>query len=439
MRAQDSSPATAGPPKFLNMVHQELKPGRVWEYDELETSIARIYAREAIPVYWVELESITGPSEVLYLNLFDSSEDLAKSEKALSAALAAHPELAQTQDRLLQENTSSGTTVLGVRRDDMGYRANTIDFSKMRALRLSTVFAHPGYERAFMETVWSLSEASQKANARTAWAVYEVVSGLPEPAFVIVTPMQSLNEMDDVFDAGQALKKAEGGALEQHLQELARIAYGTTDTRLFLVGPKMSHVSKELAASDPDFWSPPTPAAPPPAPAKTEKSQARPAAAPASPRPCARSPAPNTPHTRPRRCHPEPSRVFQRMGVRDLLFGFLLFRPSGTSHDGSHHLVAQGALTLSVSGPGAFPAAAPPRGGLRAGFSRRGLQRGTPRFLSSEVARTSTRSRRLRPQSDLTSRSSDLAARLRTLFKSLQERLDLVLGKRLTVRVHPRQ
>ncbi len=283
MRAQDSGPATAGPPKFLSMVHQELKPGRVWEYDELQTSIARIYAREAIPVYWVELESITGPSEVLYLNLFDSSEDLAKSEKALSAALAAHPELAQTQDRLLQENTSSGTTVLGVRRDDMGYRANTIDFSKMRALRLSTVFAHPGYERAFMETVWSLSEASQKANARTAWAVYEVVSGLPEPAFVIVTPMQSLNEMDDVFDAGQALKKAEGGATEQHLQELARIAYGTTDTRLFLVGPKMSHVSKELAASDPDFWSPPTPAAPPPAPAKTEKSQARPAAAPASP------------------------------------------------------------------------------------------------------------------------------------------------------------
>ena len=283
MRAQDSNPATAGPPKFLNMVHQELKPGRVWEYDELETSIARIYAREAISVYWVELESITGPSEVLYLNLFDSSEDLAKSEKALSAALAAHPELAQTQDRLLQENTSSGTTVLGIRRDDMGYRANTIDFSKMRALRLSTVFAHPGYERAFMETLWSLSEASQKANARTAWAVYEVVSGLPEPAFVIVSPMQSLNEIDDVFDAGQALKKAEGGAVEQHLQELARIAYGTTDTRLFLVGPKMSHVSKELAASDPDFWSPPTIAVPAPAASKTEKSPTRPAAAPAAP------------------------------------------------------------------------------------------------------------------------------------------------------------
>ena len=262
MRAQDGNPATAGPPKFLNMIHQELKPGRVWEYDELEASIARIYAREAIPVYWLELESITGPSEVLYLNLFDSSEDLVKSQKALSAALAAHPELAQTQDRLLQENTSSGTTVLGVRRDDMGYRANSIDFSKMRTLRLTTIFAHPGYERAFAEAEWSLSGAQEKANAKVAWAVYEVTAGLPEPAFVIVTPMQSLAGVDDGLETNQALQKADGGALEQHLQELARIAYGASDSRLYSVHPKASHVSKEFAAGDPNFWSPATPPGP---------------------------------------------------------------------------------------------------------------------------------------------------------------------------------
>jgi hypothetical protein len=265
MPAQDNSAdvAKAGPPKFLNMVHQELKPGRMGAYDELETSIARIYSRENLPVFWVELESITGPSEVLYLNFFDSSEEMAKAVDALSAGLAAHPELVQMQDRLLQENTSNGTSVLGVRRDDMGYRVNTIDFSKMRALRLSTVFAHPGYERAFMETEWSLSEASEKVHAQSAWAVYEVVGGLPEPAFVIVTPMQSLREIDDIFETNQALKKTEGGALQQHLQELARVAYGTSDTRLFSVGQKMSHVSRKFAAGDADFWTPATiPAAP---------------------------------------------------------------------------------------------------------------------------------------------------------------------------------
>ena len=284
IRAQENSTdqATAGPPKFLNMVHQELKPGRSGAYAELETSIARIYSRENIPVFWVELGSITGPAEVLYLNLFDSSEEMAKAMDALSTGLAAHPELVQMQDRLLQENTSNGTSVLGVRRDDMGYRANTIDFSKMRVLRLSTVFAHPGYERAFMETEWSLSEASNKVHARSAWAVYEVVGGLPEPSFVIVTPMQSLQEIDGIFEASESVKTTEGGALEQHLQELARIAYGTSDTRLFAVGPRMSRVSKKFAASDADFWAPAILSTAPPASAgKGDKTRPKSAGTPA--------------------------------------------------------------------------------------------------------------------------------------------------------------
>jgi hypothetical protein len=271
--AQENSTdsSKSGPPKFLNMVHQEIKPGKTGAYDELQSSIARIYSRENIPVFWVELESITGPSEVLYLNFFDSSEEMAKSVDALNAALTAHPEIVQMRDRLLQENTSNGTAVLGVRRDDMGYRSKTIDFSKMRALRLSTVFAHPGYERAFMETEWSLSQASGKVHAQSAWAVYEVVGGLPEPSFVIVTPMQSLQEIDALFQASESLKTTEGGALQQHLQELARIAYGTSDTRLFLVGPRMSHVSKTFAAADADFWAPATAAAPPAGAGRSDK------------------------------------------------------------------------------------------------------------------------------------------------------------------------
>src|SRR4029077_2135536 len=267
--------AKAGPPKYLNIVHQELKPGRAGAYDEMESSIARIYNRENIPVFWVELESITGPSEVLYLNLFDSSEEMAKAMDALNAGLAAHPELAQMQDRLLQENTSNGTTVLGVRRDDMGYRAKSIDFSKMRVLRLSTVFAHAGYERAFMETEWSLSEASEKVHAQAAWAVYEVVGGLPERAFVIVTPMQSLREIDGIFETSESLKTTEGGALQQHLQELARVAYGTSDTRLFAVGQKMSHVTRKFAAGDADFWTPAASSAPQAGAPKSDKAPPR--------------------------------------------------------------------------------------------------------------------------------------------------------------------
>jgi hypothetical protein len=253
--------AKAGPPKFLNMVHQELKPGKSGEYDEMETSLVRTYNRENIANFWLELESMAGPSEVLYLNLFESAEEMGKAMDALNAGLAADPKLQQTQDRLLQDDTSSATSVLGVRRDDLGYRANSMDFSKMRILRLTTIFAHPGYERAFAQAEWSLSEASEKANAKVAWAVYEVTAGLPEPSFVIVSTMQSLGGVDDALETNQALEKVDGGTLEEHLQELARVAYGASDTRLFSVRPRASHVSKQFAAGDPNFWSPAAPPA----------------------------------------------------------------------------------------------------------------------------------------------------------------------------------
>src|SRR5690242_13310221 len=85
MRAQEKSvdAGKGSPPKFLNMVHQELKPGKMGAYEEMEASIGRIYNRENIPVYWVALESITGPPEMLYLNLYDSSEEMAKAMDAL--------------------------------------------------------------------------------------------------------------------------------------------------------------------------------------------------------------------------------------------------------------------------------------------------------------------------------------------------------------------
>src|SRR5215469_15658381 len=109
IHAQESDTnANHGAPKFLNMVHQELKPGRLGAYDELESSIARVYNRENIPVYWVELDSMTGPPEVLSLNFYASTEEMDKAMVALNAGVAAHPELVQMQDRLLQENTSSG-------------------------------------------------------------------------------------------------------------------------------------------------------------------------------------------------------------------------------------------------------------------------------------------------------------------------------------------
>src|SRR5258708_15423432 len=73
--AQDnpSSAHSAGsPPRYINVVHERLKPGRDAAYDGMLSNIRDDYERFNIPAYWIELKSITGPDEGFSLNFGDS-------------------------------------------------------------------------------------------------------------------------------------------------------------------------------------------------------------------------------------------------------------------------------------------------------------------------------------------------------------------------------
>src|SRR2546426_10241264 len=67
------TPNLAGaPPRFLNFVHVQLKPGSASAYASLEAAIARGYNGTQGDVHSLILQGITAPSEVLYLNFFNS-------------------------------------------------------------------------------------------------------------------------------------------------------------------------------------------------------------------------------------------------------------------------------------------------------------------------------------------------------------------------------
>src|SRR5205807_124187 len=86
----------------------------------------------------------------------------------------------------------SQRTIIAVRRDDLSYHANRIDLSKARFLRVLDVRLHPGHE----------------------------------------------------------------GEVAERMQQIAREAYAQTESNLYAISPEKSHVSKEFAAGDPEFWTP---------------------------------------------------------------------------------------------------------------------------------------------------------------------------------------
>jgi len=250
-----SSARSAGsPPQYINFVHERLRPGRGSAYDGILSSIRGDYERFNIPAYWIELKSMTGPDEILALNFSDSFGDLEKMASGMAAGIAAHPELAGLQDRLLAENVSNVTNFIAERVDALGSRAATINFAKIRLLHLTVFNIRPGHEAEFAEAAKSIAAAYEKVEGSPAWVTYAVNAGAPAPSYLMLTALSSLKDEDAAAARRAPAMEAAGAAVQQRLQEIARSAYDSIETNIHSVNPQLSHMPKDFTALDPNYW-----------------------------------------------------------------------------------------------------------------------------------------------------------------------------------------
>ena len=260
----DESPNPAAePPNMLVLVHQEYRFDKQSERQKLEVAIVRACEHLDVPNDWIDLESVSGPTEALFFDPFDSFEHMDTAVADWPRIYAAHPELARSQEEL-RSLVASERTIIAVRRDDLGYRPQSIDFSKARYMRVLEVRLNPGRERDFAEAFRILGAAYEKIKASTPWVVYQVNVGMPSPAFLVFMPLRELKQNDDLLNWRKDLREAEGEDAVHETEQIAREAYATTESNLYVISPNMSRVSKDFADGDPDFWSPRKPAAPRP-------------------------------------------------------------------------------------------------------------------------------------------------------------------------------
>jgi len=249
-----SARSAGSPPRYVNFVHERLRPGRGTAYDGTLSSIRGSYERFNIPAYWIEMKSLTGPDEILAFNLADSFGDLEKMGAGMAAGIAAHPELAGLQDRQLAENTSSVTNFIAERVDALGSRATTINFAKMRLLHLTVFNIRPGHEAEFAEAAKSIAAAYEKIEGSPAWVMYAVHSGAPLPSYLMLTALSSLKDEDAAAARRAPAMEAAGAAVQQRLHEIARSAYDSIETNIYSVNPQLSHMPKDFTALDPNYW-----------------------------------------------------------------------------------------------------------------------------------------------------------------------------------------
>jgi hypothetical protein len=253
-QTKDPASPAAAPPKLLVLVYQRFPFDKRTEGGKALAAAARACANLDVPNSWIVLEPVTGDSDLISFDPFDSFAHIDKAFAAWPSIYAANPGLGKLQAQI-NGGLASQRTVVAVRRDDLSYRANRIDLSKARFLRVLEVRLHPGHEGEFAEAFQKLSAAYEKVDSNLPWVVYQVNVGMPSPAFFAFVPMRTLAQNDDLLNLRDRLREAEGEAAER-MQQIARAAYTQTESNLYAISPEKSHVSKEFAAGDPAFWTP---------------------------------------------------------------------------------------------------------------------------------------------------------------------------------------
>jgi len=255
------------PPPVLRIFREDIKEGKGAAHEKSEAKFAQAMLKNKYPVNSLGMTSVSGTNQAWFLEAHASFASIGQSQAALDS-----PEFG-TLDILDAESRASSRSWIAVYRADMSYHAKELveTLPKARYFNVITFRVRQGKDEEFAAVAKAAVAALAKSGSDQSAVAYQIVSGAPSGTYLLFEPTASLKTLDDQPARSQAFARAMGDSgMKKFMKDVAD-AVASTEAVLFQFNPKMSYVSKDFAAVDPDFWTP--------KPAKTVTS-AKPAAKP---------------------------------------------------------------------------------------------------------------------------------------------------------------
>src|SRR5260370_24495514 len=213
-------------------------------------------ARLKPPAHALAMTSLTSTSQAWFLEGHESFASIGDTE-AFYAKPAVKPEI-DALDAQDAEFRSSSRQWIAVFRNDLSYRIPQMleSLPKARYVNVLIFRVHQGRDQEFVDLAKTAVAALGKSGSDQPVAVYQVVSGMPIGTFLLFEPSASLKTLDDAPARSEAMMNAMGDSGSKRFVKSAGETLASTESLLFTINPKMSYPPKEVAAGDPDFWTP---------------------------------------------------------------------------------------------------------------------------------------------------------------------------------------
>ena len=241
------------PPKVLRIIREDVKEGKASPHERAEAKIAQMFAKNKFPAYYIGMTTVTGPMQAWFLEPHDSFASIAD-------AIAAQDKLAEfeTLDAVDAESRTGTRAYTAVYRPDMSYHPAKLmeGMPKARFFNIVTLRVRFAHDEEFADLAKHAVEALEKSSSDQPVATYQVVSGMPVGTYLLMEPSATLKTFDDAPARDRAWIEAMGESGAKAFFKMAGELIVNEESVLFAINPKMSYVSKEFAAGDPEFWTP---------------------------------------------------------------------------------------------------------------------------------------------------------------------------------------
>lgn len=240
-----SEPAMAGPPKVLQIIREEVKPGKTFQHSAHEAQWTRAMVNAKFDTPLLALVSATGPNEAWFVAGYDSFAAYEKDGDRMMKNAAMRS--------IMENNTSKETDyvqdarlILARYRPDLSYRPD-FQIGEYRYFNVNTVRVRLGQD--VTDFYKQLNDARTQANLDDHFVVYQVISGAPVGTLLAFRPIKSLAAYDEPPNATvqDAMK---------NLGEMAGKVLLSVEPRTFEFAPAMSSMPPEVVAANPSFWKP---------------------------------------------------------------------------------------------------------------------------------------------------------------------------------------
>lgn len=240
--AQDTMP---GPPKILNIIREEVKTGKTMQHEQHEAAWLQAFLKAKYTTTMLTVSSVTGPPEDWFIIGYGSFAELEKDNQQM-AKNPAYRSINMTYGTKDGDFVSDTRTITARFRPELSYKPGVnvgeYKYFSINVLRFRIGEDVPAFYKA-------LNSAREKSGLDTHIAIYQVNSGMPSGTYISFTPIKSMSEWDmPPNEAYQAALK------EINFDQMAGKSLMNVESRLYAFSPEMSNPSKEMVASNPEFW-----------------------------------------------------------------------------------------------------------------------------------------------------------------------------------------